>query len=730
MPNYSVSVCVYILGVSANEGGGSGVQEHLQEELVRGGAPQTRVYIRPSQSGSTMLGQLLQSTVILWLVQTAYTGGVGAQNGYGRYPTKGVGYGPAVGVLSANGVKSSGYGAAAGLTNGGRTKSYGAAAGVTNGQGGKPLGYGAQAGGYGGQGTKGYGATAGVLGGYGAKPNGIGAAAGFGTKGNGEGAAAGPSSGKGAIPNGQRGAGSKPIKGYGRLLYGAGLGVGAGASRSLGVPQLTRNQGKAYNSNGYNGYRAQPMGVYNGYGSAGLALGPWYGKGGMKGLKQGYSATGGVPSGQGAKHNGYAGSRGATGNGALPNGYGHPRGGATKPTKPEGYGAIRGGAVRSQPGYGNGAVDNGYGIKPSGYGVRSGAAVGGYGGTLNGYGAVKGLKPQATKGAGAVSPSEGYGGAASVRNGHLTKAANSGYGMGPFNGRALKGGVLSLGQPNIAPEKGAAPQQTLTQGASSVAPELTGSIPVMVPQDKYQKLLSPVPQGKSYKQILIIPQATSKPALLQTLSGPALVVPEGNPTPEPAAAHSQENTGGVSISKEKEPKPAKPDCGPSGVPNGQWMKISPPSYGAGAGVLNRYGAQPSGYGAGGYAVPGLSTGYGAGYGQGLYPAAGNGNSFRGLHQAVPAADGKSGGARHIPYNGAPVVPAGLDVMGSLPTGDQTLGMGAEKSNTNYGIGGFPFGGQPLSAGKYGLAVSPYQLEYLGLGHKGRLIGKCDEIQLM
>ncbi|TKS89845.1 Protein PAT1 -like protein 2 PAT1-like protein 2 [Collichthys lucidus] len=110
-----------------------------------------------------MMGQLLlQSVVILWLVQTAHTGGysaasgvanghgpqpnggrpqngggigrmlmpskgvgqaMGAQNGYGGYPTKGVG-----------------YGAAAGAANGGGVKGYGATAGVNNGQGGQQQG--------------------------------------------------------------------------------------------------------------------------------------------------------------------------------------------------------------------------------------------------------------------------------------------------------------------------------------------------------------------------------------------------------------------------------------------------------------------------------------------------------------------------------------------------------------------------------------------------------------
>ncbi|XP_044035180.1 calymmin isoform X23 [Siniperca chuatsi] len=808
-----------------------------------------------------MLGQLLlQSVVILWLVQTAHTGGVGqamgAQNAYGGYPTKGIGYG----VTNGGGMK--GYGATAGVTNGqggkpqvsnpggnpavlpngngAKSNGYGVQAGPTNGQQVKGNGYGAQAGGYGGHGTKGngYGVQAGQTNGQQVKGNGYGAQAGgyggHGTKGNGQGAAAGPSSGNGARPNGQGRAGSKPMKGYGRPPYGAGPGVGMGASRGLGVPQLARNErNKAYSSNGYNGYRAQPMGGYNGgYGSAGLGLGPRYGNGGMKGPKQGYGAAAGVPNGQGAKPNGY---------GKFPNGYG---------TKPNGYGATRGGAMRPQPGYGNGAVPNGYGTKPNGYaaaaragaggpngygakpkghGVTDGAALGGYGGKLNGYGGPsRGSQPQTTKGVGAVSPSEGaktgYGGPAGVPNGQLAKAANTGYGMmpngkgtkgaGASNEKGLKGRVLSPEQPSATPEKGVASQQAITQGAAPVAPEPTSGVLVMMTQEKYQKLPSPVPQGKSYKQTPVIPQATPEPAPAPAIPQdkdpmpapeptpePAPMGPKAatsGPAPEPAAVLPQENGKGASISKGQGAKPAKPDCGPSGVPNGQWMKIARPGYnagdgastgtntkgyGAGAGVPNGYGAKPNGYGAsaagltngggakgnkpgyeaGGYTVPEFSNGYGAGpgypyagkpqqpgYKQGAYLGAGYGNSYGGygngysagvqpdyasFGQGVPNANGKSGGARQLPYNGAPVVPAGLDGMsqfepqsaslgpngklgsmyggmGGLPFGGQPLGMGAEKSNTKYGIGGLQFGRQPLStgtngAGHYGYGGSPY-----------------------
>ncbi|XP_060884606.1 uncharacterized protein LOC132955677 [Labrus mixtus] len=282
------------------------------------------------------------------------------------------------------------------------------------------------------------------------------------------------------------------------------------------------------------------------------------------------------------------------------------------------------------------------------------------------------------------------------------------------------------------------------------------------------------------------------------------------------------------MSKGQGAKPTKPDCGPSGVPNGQWMKIPRPGYnggaagasagtntkgyGAGAGVPNGYGSQPNGYGAnaggysnggaakankpgygaGGYTVPGLSNGYGAGlgypyagkpqqpgYGQGAYLGAGYGNrnpfggygngngygagvqpDFAGLGQGVPTANGKSGGARHMPYNGAPVIPAALDGMsqfepqsagfgpngksgsmyggmGGMPDGGQPQGMGAKTSNAKYGIGGLQFGGQQINrgtngAGSYGYGGSPYgpagngkssgKYGYGGYPNVGQLLG--------
>ncbi|XP_072311916.1 uncharacterized protein [Eucyclogobius newberryi] len=185
---------------------------------------------------------------------------MGAQNGYGGYPTKGLGYAAA----GAQGVPQ-------GVPQGGAAmKGYGAAAGVSNGQRRKPQGYNPLAIlGQGGQANKGNGNTA-----Y------QGAQNGYGTK-NGQkainGRASRPTNGAGST--GQ--AGAKPMKGYGRPSYGAGTGMGA--FRGMGVPAQAGHQGSAY---GGNGYGAKNMGGYR-PGGFGPSLGSRFGNGGMKGPKPG-----------------------------------------------------------------------------------------------------------------------------------------------------------------------------------------------------------------------------------------------------------------------------------------------------------------------------------------------------------------------------------------------------------------------------------------------------------
>nr|XP_057918643.1 calymmin [Doryrhamphus excisus] len=747
-----------------------------------------------------MEGRLLfQSVLILWLVQCVRTGGygagvsggangqaphfngrrphngggvrrmlmpskgvgspMGAHNVYGVYPNKGVGYGAAAGM--ANGAGNKGYappngavrgsgGNPAALPNGNGAKynGYGSQAGPTNQQPMKGNGYGAHAGAFGGHGNKGYGGAAagtnrnankGPLNGYGA-----GALGGNGAKPNGHGAPNGVLNGAG---NNVMGSLGSRLKGYSRPYYGAGLGAGMGASQGQGVPQLARNQGKGYNS---------------GHGSARMGLGPRYGNGGMKGPKQGYGAAGDVHNGQRGSPSGYAANRGGYGNGAVPHGYGGT---------PNGFGAGAGGV-------------KGYGSKPNGSRFGNAAALGGSGSKLNGYGGLgAGSMPQHTKGVGAVSPGQGYGGSGT----QLAKAANSGYGQMPYgkapNGEGLKGDVLSPQQPSSASQEGT-PQRPIIGGDMLPGPAPTSGGLVLVTQDQYRRLPSPVPQGKSYKQPLpqgipeqvpVFPQHRESKLEGEPAPGSAFLGPQdkrlkaGAPTGgyvlagETPAALPQEN-GGVLNAKGQGAKATKPDCGPGGA-GGQWMKIPRPGYnagagasagshtkglGAGAGVANRFGANPNGYGAGGYTGP--RNGYGAGYRQGAYLGGtgyGEGNSYAGnagysdgvnskagfpkaygagvqpsyasLGQGVPTADAKSGGGMQVPYAGAT---AGLDGashpqpqsaglgangkqglihgMDGLPYGGQT-GMGTEKANAKYGIGGLQFGSNPL-VGNYGYDI--------------------------
>ncbi|XP_028331888.1 calymmin [Gouania willdenowi] len=611
----------------------------------------------------------------------ATNGGGGKPQGYGiqagGYGTKGNGYG-AASVQTNGGGKPQEYGVKAGPASRSQMKGYGTkgndygSQGGHNGQGNKGNGYGAagsatngQAGNLHGFGLKSGSATGQTFKGYGSQAGGY---VGQGIKGNGGGAAGASSAGNnGGQPYaGQGSAGSKPMKGFGRPPYGAGL------------PQ--KNQGRVYGNKGYGN---------GGYGSAGLGLGPRFGNGQMKGPMQGTGA-------------------GAGGQGEKPNGYGGPRGGPMKP----------------QPDYGIGAVSNGYGAKPNGYGVQNG----GYGGKPN------------------VVPDYGGPGRPS---GKLTKV-NPDYGT-IANGRSQSTkGNYNKGGPTAAPED-AAPQRQITGAQVPVAPEApepTRGIVVMVTQDKYQKLPSPVPQGTNYKQKPLIPQLKpetkdTKPGPGPTPAGPvgpkvttsghAPVFPQNNPVPEPGTTIPQENNGG-SKSQEQGSKPYKAECGLSGQPNGQWIKIPPPvvlNEGYGAGAQNGYDANgPNGGGAkankpAGFPLPGVDNGYRAGLGfpyAGQQHSYGNGNSYggddimskpgydigydapvhpeyAGLGQGVPVI----GGQLQIPYNRGPMVPTGLDGMGGFPYGGQTLGM--EKTNAKYGIGGLQFGGQPGNTGGYG--PSPY-----------------------
>lgn len=81
-----------------------------------------------------------------------------------------------------------------------------------------------------------------------------------------------------------------------------------------------------------------------------------------------------------------------------------------------------------------------------------------------------------------------------VPNGNGAKSA------GWSNEKGLKGGLFSPDQPSEALRDVVALPQGITPGAKPGSPEPTSGVLVMVTQDKYQKLRSPVTHGKSYKQ--------------------------------------------------------------------------------------------------------------------------------------------------------------------------------------------------------------------------------------
>ncbi|CAK6970984.1 spidroin-2-like [Scomber scombrus] len=170
-------------------------------------------------------------------------------------------------------------------------------------------------------------------------------------------------------------------------------------------------------------------------------------------------------------------------------------------------------------------------------------------------------------------------------------------------------------------QKGAETDVPLGEGGNSeddAAPENTKSLKT--------KVVPETVAGKSTGSLIPeetlnvgVPEIAPEEANIRSQPEAGLWV-KGLPTGQ---SGETENGGGASNSKGQGAKPAKPDCGPSGVPNGQWMKIPRPGYnagagasagtktkgyGAGAGVPNRFGAKTNGYGTG---AAGYSNGRGA-----------------------------------------------------------------------------------------------------------------------
>ncbi|XP_078793528.1 uncharacterized protein cmn isoform X3 [Oryzias latipes] len=640
-------------------------------------------------------------------------GGFGAQQAFGGAGAKGNGRNPA-GSFNRNGVQPNvGYGVSAGPLSGPQIKGFNPQAGgygATKGNGYEAAAasqytpgirgnvYGSKAGPSIRQLKSGYVAQTGGNSGQGEKPNGYGAVAGPSTgqqmrngynlqsggqttKGNGQGVVAGPSTANGAY--GQGGMGSKLMKGYGRTPYGSG--VQRGVLGGLGVPRPARNQQKSYGSR--TGDRGQPNSGYNGgYGST--ALGPRYGNGGMKGPVKGYANLphtgnrGAVLNGYEQQGGGVAAKPAKSGGGSIPNGYG---------ARPNGNPHLNGGSGRPQPSFGataEGGVFKGYGTKPSGHG-GNGAVLSGYGRQPNGYNLMPNGKGQAVRG---------------------TEVSGE---------RNLKGGVHFHHHHHQQQQMTAQLGDVTPRAATPPIPAPTGGLLVMVTQEKYQKLPSPLPQGKKYKHTAILPEESPEPAPAypeargQHLSlepapigpkdknqkgvhsGPAVVVPQSKPAPEPAAVQGYVTGNAVHLQKAAEadavglgggaPKTkAVPETAEErgGVPPKETLITA----GVGESAAEEADAQPD-------RLQGTSIHAGETESRGSSASKGPGAKLdcglNGQWMKIPRPD----------YNAA---------AGSLD-GSQTKGYGAGENaflNNGYGAGlGYPYAGKAAQAG-YGKGVHP------------------------
>ncbi|XP_042610765.1 glycine-rich cell wall structural protein isoform X3 [Cyprinus carpio] len=313
---------------------------------------------------------ILQTSLVLWLVQSTIQGGVRPQTGaLGRLASRGPGIGvksggPVAGILGVRG-----YGAGKpGKTGSGRYLG-GAAYRPTAIRGGLKQGYGTL-GGYGGASNLGTGLGAAGLGlgtGYGLG-NGLGAALGY---------PAGKLGGRGYTSNG----------------YGAQLGYGAGgypgAGRGYGVPAGTpTGQGSKPSKQGVGPRGGQP--VSQGERGDGYSRG-WV-PNGQDAIANGFPSGPGVTNGMRAQIKGYGPAADMiNGRGIINNGPVLPSGQGTKPSN-MGYGLGAAGYLGAgyTDGYGAGLGAGGY---PQG--VRAGKQIAGYSngygsevyGTADGYGA-------------------------------------------------------------------------------------------------------------------------------------------------------------------------------------------------------------------------------------------------------------------------------------------------------------------------------------------------------
>ncbi|XP_026133322.1 calymmin isoform X10 [Carassius auratus] len=733
--------------------------------------------------------------------------------GYHNAGTKGPkpGYGAKAGTSHGQGTKPNGYG---GYANGGAAKqpntgsslqnmgypsggpkgpktAYGAKAGYSNGQGAIPNGSSLQNMGYPNGGTqgpkpgsssKGYGAKAGPSKVQEAKPNGsslqnMGYPNG-GTKGPkpGYGAKAGPSSVQGAKPNG-----------YGGYANG-------GAVKQPNTGSYLQNMG--YPNGGTKG----PKPGYGGYANGGGARQPntgssqnmGYPNGGTKGPKPGY---GGYANGGVARQ---------PNTGSFLQNMGYPNGG-TKGPKP-GYGAKAG-------------PSNGQGAKP-GYGVPGHMSKRPYKAANSGYMPVtvgkqgvpggkgpKGeiLSPETPSHLPLTSNTKGVLPAERVPNTGLLPQQTKDLPpvLQQTKGQNLNAPLQQGKDPNsMGPQFAPKP---FMQGSGFYKPSKAYKLPTpVIPQNKASKPAAPaIPQAIPAQDSAPIPQTnspqTSQTATLeqgQVLSqeqtvNPVILQPQVPLMPNaavPQITSEMQQTkiqSNPALPQMKNPSktnpeltglgqpngqvqgaiPSKPDCGPGGRPNGQWVKLPSP----GSGYPNGKGEVSSQPGIGGYPAHGINNGYKAGYegygnkfnkpagphggqpigfgSKGKSPAkyAQNFSGIGGLpfgshsgYQTNPSGQYGNEGQRYgakpynpqalgkhgygsLPYNSQPLLPesvaksSGKYDFGGLPYNGQPLGYGSDKSSGKYGQKGLHYGGQPFDlrpdamSGKYGNPAVSYEL---------------------
>ncbi|XP_067286766.1 calymmin [Pseudorasbora parva] len=503
-----------------------------------------------------------------------------------------------------------------------------------------------------------------------------------------------------------------------------------------------------------------------------------YPNGGTKGPKPGYGARAGPSNGQGVKPNRYGAKAGpSNGQGAKPNdwfsfGYGgYPNGGSANQPNTGSFlqnmGYPNGGTKGPKAGYGAKAgPTNGQGAKPNGYGVPGYMSKGPYKAANSGYMPV-------TTGKEGVSSGKGPKGQilSHEEARHLPVTSNT-KGFLPQSGLEPNTGLLpeqtkdlppvlqqTKGQ-NLHPQGKApnsmapqpAPKQFI-QGPGSYKPSKAYKPPApVIPQSKAPKPAAPVvPQAIPVPESAPIPQeyysqtsqtvSNISPVAPQPLSSQAPLVPESaRSTPEMQQTKIQSNQ---ALHQVKNPTtnpeltglgqvqgaiPSKPDCGPGGQPNGQWVKL--PSLGSeypnGKGAVS---SQP-GFGMGGYPAHGMNNGYKAGYG-------GYGNQFK--KQAGPQGQQPTGfkgksqakyGIGGLPFGG---LPNGYQTNPSGQYGNDGQHYGANpynpKASGKYGHGSLPYNSQPFlpesvakSPSKYDFGGLPYNGQPLGNGHKGLQYG--------